>query len=208
MRSIVLFVIWLACASLALAIVALIVALFIMVGEPRLSTESGAYLPWVGMLIGGFAGYLAGVRAYQLGKRWVDAKWRVESTPASNPGESSGTGPAGAAGSAVNNSIGLSVTNRQRQLIVLSVAIVLLLGPIVIMGNCSGFNEGSMKVETCAVDFPLARGLADMLWGVVLLSAFILGLPVLAYVAVCVVLLKRLNGGLRNSSDAVTLRAR
>ena len=159
MRSTVLFAIWLVCASIALAIVASIVALSILVGESLLSTESAAYLPWVGMLIGGFAGYRAGVRAYRLGKRWAYAKWPVASTPASNPGEASGTGPADAAGSGANNATGFSVTNRQRQLIVLSVAVVLLLGPLVIMGNCSGFNEGSMTVGACAVDFPLARSL-------------------------------------------------
>ena len=94
------------------------------------------------------------------------------------------------------------MTNRQRQLIVLSAAIVLLLGPIVIMGNCSGFNEGSMKVAACTVDFPLARALADLLWGIVLLSAFLIGLPILAYVAACLVLLKLLASGLRKASEA------
>ena len=93
------------------------------------------------------------------------------------------------------------MTNRQRRLIVLSVAIALLLGPVVIMGNCSGFNEGSMKVAACTVDFPLARDLADLFWGILLISAFMIGLPIFAYVAACVVLLRQLNAMLRKASE-------
>ena len=200
MRFIAVFAIWLGCVSMALAIAASIVALFIVVGEPRLSTEAGAYLPWMGLLIGGFAGYWAGGRTYRRGKRWLSAKWPVGGTPAANPGESGAAGPAGDAGVAADDAIRFPVTNRQRRLIVLSVAIALLLGPVVIMGNCSGFNEGSMKVAACAVDFPLARALADIVWGIVLISAFMIGLPILAYVAACIVLLKRLNVMLSKSS--------
>ena len=60
-----------------------------------------------------------------------------------------------------------SSSKLQRRLIVLAVAVVLLLGPIVLMGNCSGWNEGSMRVSACTVDFPLARSLANLLWGTV-----------------------------------------
>ncbi len=90
----------------------------------------------------------------------------------------------------------------QRRLILASIAVVLLLGPIVLMGNCSGWNEGSMQVASCTVDFPLAWSLANLLYGVLLLSAFMLGLPILAYVLVCVFALLRLRRTLRDKAPA------
>lgn len=203
LRSIIRSFVWLISFLIAIAIGVLIFAFGTPAAESLFGVEWTAMLVWILILpIGCFAGYWVGVRADRLGRRWLSARWPVGTTPASKPGDLSEAGSSDAAGASAPDSIGFSVTNRQRRLIVLSAAIVLLLGPIVIMGNCSGFNEGSMKVANCAVDFPLARGLADLLWGIVLLSAFILGLPVLAYFATCVVLLTQLNRGLRKASEA------
>jgi len=76
------------------------------------------------------------------------------------------------------------MTKLQRRLLVASVAAIFLLGPVAIMGNCSGWNEGSMQVASCVVDVAPLRHLADLLYGWVLLSAFLLGLPILVYVGV------------------------
>jgi len=89
------------------------------------------------------------------------------------------------------------MTNLQRRLIVLTFVLTWLLGPLLIMGNCSGWNEGSMTVASCVVDVRLARDLADLLYGVVLISAFFLGIPILAYLAACIVLTGLVNRHLR-----------
>ena len=59
-----------------------------------------------------------------------------------------------------------------------------LLVPIFAMGNCGGWNEGSMTVANCVVDTPFLRDLADSFYGFALLSAFTLGVPVLIYLVV------------------------
>ena len=197
LRSLALSFTWLISFLIALGIVLLIVALLIVVGEPLLSTERAAYLPLIGLPIGCFAGYWAGVRAYSFGKRKLSANWPVGNTLASNQDSLQEVGSSVATGATAQDLKSHSVTNRQRQLIVLSAAIILFLGPILIMGNCSGWNEGSMKVATCAVDFPLARDFADLFYGIVLFSAFLVGLPILAYLLICVLLLVRLNRALR-----------
>ena len=196
LRSITRSAIWLISFLIALGIGILIVALLIVVGEPLLSTERAAYLPLIGLPIGYFAGYWVGVRAYSHGMRWLSANWPIGNTPASKQDSLDEVGSSVATGTSAQDSIRLSVTSRQRQLIVLSAAIILFLGPILIMGNCSGWNEGTMKVATCAVDFPLARDFADFFYGIVLFSAFLVGLPILAYLLICVLLLVRLNRAL------------
>jgi len=94
------------------------------------------------------------------------------------------------------------MTKLQRRLIVGSIVIVLFLGPIAIMGNCSGWNEGSMKVAACTLDSRLLRDLADLLYGVVLISAFILGLPILLYIAIGVAVTMAVNRTLRKRFPA------
>ena len=93
----------------------------------------------------------------------------------------------------------------QRRLIVLSVAVVLLLGPVVLMGNCSlpRWSMGFMPVTSCAVDLPLTRYLADSLYGIVSLSAFLLGVPILAYLAACLIGLLVLRRSLRRAATDV-----
>jgi hypothetical protein len=53
--------------------------------------------------------------------------------------------------------------------------------PIIGMMNCSGWNEGSMAVKSCAVDSPFLRSYANFYYGWLLLSAFMIGAPILAY---------------------------
>ena len=80
-----------------------------------------------------------------------------------------------------------AMTKLQRRLLVASVAVMFFLAPLVIMGNCSGWNEGSMQVASCAIDVAPLPALASMLYGLVLLSAFMAGLPILAYIVVALV---------------------
>lgn len=127
------------------------------------------------------AGYWTGTRSYRFVKRRLSSKWISESAATEH------------------NPPRHTMTKSQRRLVVLSGALVLLLGPIVLMGNCSGWNEGSMKVAACTVDFPLARDLANMLYGVVLFSAFLLGIPILFYLAACVFLIRKLDRYLREN---------
>jgi len=56
--------------------------------------------------------------------------------------------------------------------------------PVMAMGNCSGWNEGSMAVASCAIDTPFLRELANFYYGYLLLSAFTLGVPIFIYLAV------------------------
>ena len=44
--------------------------------------------------------------------------------------------------------------------------------PILAMWQCSGWNEGSMEVESCFIDTSVTRGFANFLYGIVLVSAF------------------------------------
>lgn len=55
--------------------------------------------------------------------------------------------------------------------------------PILAMVNCLGWNEGSMSVSGCVVDFPFARAYADVYYGLLLFSAFMLLMPLGVYVA-------------------------
>lgn len=64
-------------------------------------------------------------------------------------------------------------------LIVLFIFIIL---PALIMGNCSNFaGEGMLEIAGCAVDTPFLRGLAEIMYRFLLLSAFLLGAPLIAY---------------------------
>jgi hypothetical protein len=170
--------VWLLSVLIALVIGISVVGL--MIAVPKLAFDFEIPDDWVAFSVLGalFVACWIGARVYRRVKGWLSGKLHVDATAA-----------------------GPLMTRQQRRLVILAVALLLFLGPIVTMMNCSGWNEGSMKVARCAVDFPLARSLADTFYGIVLFSAFILGLPILAYVGVCVVLLIALNRGLRGSSE-------
>lgn len=91
------------------------------------------------------------------------------------------------------------MTKLQRRLLVLSMAILAWVGPVVIMGSCTGWNEGTMQVASCTVNvWPLPQ-LANLFYGVVLFSSFMLGIPILVYLAVTSALLANLNRRLRRA---------
>ena len=190
-RSKIRIVIWLVSFLIAVAVALLITAVGIYATDALWNMGTDAsLLVWIALPLGCVAGYQAGVRADRFGRTWLSAKWPVGTA---EPGEGSAD---------------FSVTDGQRRQIVLFAAIVLFVVPLVIMGNCSGFNEGSMAVTSCAVDFPLARALADLLLGILLISAFMAGLPIFTYVAACIFLLKRLNRALGKAPRAVSNPAR
>jgi len=63
-------------------------------------------------------------------------------------------------------------------LLVFSLCVLL---PILAMLNCEGWNEGSGTCTACLIDTPFLRGVAESLYGWLLLSAFTLGLPIFVY---------------------------
>jgi hypothetical protein len=54
--------------------------------------------------------------------------------------------------------------------------------PILGMMNCSGWNEGSMTVESCLIDAPLFRDYANLYYNFMLFSALMGGIPIIIYV--------------------------
>lgn len=52
--------------------------------------------------------------------------------------------------------------------------------------GCDGFNEGTMKVSNCFIGFSAFEEYANVVFGFLLVSAFILGIPILIYVGAVV----------------------
>lgn len=50
--------------------------------------------------------------------------------------------------------------------------------------NCSGWNEGSMKVNSCVVDFSPLRTYANYYYGFIVISAFLGFLPIIVYIVI------------------------
>lgn len=66
-------------------------------------------------------------------------------------------------------------------LIIASVISVFIILPILIMSNCSGWNEGSMLVQSCYIDNSLTRSLAELVYGLVFMAVLMIGIPLLVY---------------------------
>jgi len=62
--------------------------------------------------------------------------------------------------------------------------LILILIPILLTRNCSGFNLGNMEVSHCAFDASLLRDISNWLHGMFFLSGFMLGLPIWVYLGV------------------------
>lgn len=60
--------------------------------------------------------------------------------------------------------------------------------PILAMLNCRGWNEASGTCTSCFIDTPFLRGVAESLYGWLLLSAFTLGLPIFVYLLLALLL--------------------
>ncbi len=65
--------------------------------------------------------------------------------------------------------------------------------PILGMMNCSGWNEGSMVVESCIIDGTIFRAYADFYYGWLLISAFMAGAPILIFIGIVVFLTKLIS---------------
>lgn len=74
----------------------------------------------------------------------------------------------------------------KRRLVWLSIVALGLFGPILLMSLCTGWNEGTMAVQSCRPDWPVLRDLANIFYAFLLMAAFMAGLPLLIYVALCV----------------------
>jgi len=80
-------------------------------------------------------------------------------------------------------------TPRQTRTMFLIVGASLAL-PALAMLNCGGWNEGSGKVASCAIDTPFLREISEFFYNWLLLSAFTLGLPILVYLLLVLVAAK------------------
>jgi uncharacterized membrane protein len=60
--------------------------------------------------------------------------------------------------------------------------------PILGIKNCPGWNEGSMAVHSCIIDGNIFREYADLYYAFLLLSAFLMGIPVIIYVGIVIFL--------------------
>jgi hypothetical protein len=47
--------------------------------------------------------------------------------------------------------------------------------------NCSGWSEANMAVQSCHIDFPIARNLSNLHYELILFSAFTMFFPLVAY---------------------------
>jgi uncharacterized RDD family membrane protein YckC len=58
--------------------------------------------------------------------------------------------------------------------------------PIFLLLNCSNWSAAYLKASGCIVQDPVLRDIAGMLWTVIYMSAFVMFLPVIVYIAVIV----------------------
>jgi hypothetical protein len=58
--------------------------------------------------------------------------------------------------------------------------------PIFGIMNCDGWNEGSMSVKNCLIDGDIFRAYANFYYDLILISAFLLLIPLAAYIAVSI----------------------
>jgi hypothetical protein len=79
--------------------------------------------------------------------------------------------------------------NRSKK-ITLSIYFIAFALPILGMMNCSGWDEGSMTVESCMIDGAIFRAYADFYYGWLLISAFMVGAPILLFIGIVVFLTK------------------
>jgi len=75
--------------------------------------------------------------------------------------------------------------------------------PILAMLNCEGFNEGSMAVETCFIDSDLIRGYANFYYGWLVISSFVLFIPIIIYIVIVIQVAKRLSRMVKGKDDFV-----
>lgn len=60
--------------------------------------------------------------------------------------------------------------------------------PILIMMSCSGWNSGTMEVQQCIIDVSIIRLVAKFYSSWLMLSSFMLFIPVVLYVGGCVLI--------------------
>lgn len=60
-------------------------------------------------------------------------------------------------------------------------------GPVLVMSLCSGWNEGSMAVQSCRPDWPVLHDLANTFYAFILVAAFMAGIPLLLYIVICMI---------------------
>ena len=70
-------------------------------------------------------------------------------------------------------------------IVVLLIAFAL---PALGMENCSGYDEGSMQIESCVIDSPATRAYAEFYYGLVLLTAFT-GFPGVIYIGAVAIII-------------------
>lgn len=76
---------------------------------------------------------------------------------------------------------------RKKVLIVITAFFIGIVLPILGMYNCSGFNTGTMSVQSCIIDNALLRSYANFYSGWVIMSSYVLFVPIFAYIVGLVV---------------------
>lgn len=54
--------------------------------------------------------------------------------------------------------------------------------PILVMMSCSGFNSGNMAVQHCTIDLPIIKSIAGFYYRWLLISSYVLLIPIFAYI--------------------------
>lgn len=54
--------------------------------------------------------------------------------------------------------------------------------PIFSILTCSGWNEGSMSVSHCLINCQIMEEFANLMYGTLLISAFLAGIPIFIYI--------------------------
>jgi len=76
----------------------------------------------------------------------------------------------------------------KRKVLAFFIYFVGLVLPVLAMLNCSGWDEGSMQVQSCVIDSDFIRAYANFYYALLLFSAFMVLIPLIIYVGVIILI--------------------
>lgn len=65
--------------------------------------------------------------------------------------------------------------------------------PIFSILTCSGWNEGSMSVNHCLIDCQIMEEFANLIYGILLISAFLGLIPIFLYIWIIKAIVKKFS---------------
>lgn len=80
----------------------------------------------------------------------------------------------------------------KRKILALCIYFIGLILPILGVLNCSGWDEGSMQVQSCYIDSEFIRSYANFYYALLIYSAFIMLIPIIIYIGIIVLIAKYL----------------